>query len=148
MANQCGSSRILPEDVVYYLMDFKMEGGQPLTVVEDIRPILRRYTLVGGHVCWTNEAEDYYLPTITCCNPLGMKCFCTLTIPENFFECWLQITRCNSKRRLESRMGQKKKFSSIWFGAPLGKPEASATWKRCLEILMGWGAWEECLRGC
>ena len=45
-------------------------------------------------------------------------------------------------------MALKKKFSDIRFGAPLGKLEASATWKKCLEILMGRGAWEKCLRGC
>ena len=35
-----------------------------------------------------------------------------------------------------------KKFSDIWFGAPLGKLEASAVWKKCLEILMGGVLWE------
>ena len=42
--------RDLPEDLVFSLM----EGGRPLTVVEDIRPIFRAYTPVGGHVCGTN----------------------------------------------------------------------------------------------
>ena len=52
--------RDLPEDLVFSLM----EGGRPLTVVEDICPIFRAYTPVGGHVCGTNPAEDYYHPTI------------------------------------------------------------------------------------
>ena len=34
----------LPEDLVYCLM----EGGRPLTILEDIRPIFRTYTSVGG----------------------------------------------------------------------------------------------------
>ena len=45
-------------------------------------------------------------------------------------------------------MGKQKKLSDVWFGALLGKLEASATWKKCLEILLGRGAWEKCLRGC
>ena len=51
--------RDLPDDLVFSLM----EGGRPLTVVEDICPIFRAYTPVGGHVCGTNQAEDYYRPT-------------------------------------------------------------------------------------
>ena len=43
-----------------------MEGGRPLTVVEDFRLIFRSYTPVGGHICGTNQAEDYYRPTIIC----------------------------------------------------------------------------------
>ena len=45
-------------------------------------------------------------------------------------------------------MGQKKKISDIWFGAPLGSLEASAAWKKCVEIFLGGGAWEKCLQGC
>ena len=52
--------RDLPEDLVFCLM----EGGRPLTVVDDIRPIFRTNTPVGGHVCGSNQAEDYYRPTI------------------------------------------------------------------------------------
>ena len=51
--------RDLPEDLVFSLM----ESGRPLMVVEDIRPIFRAYTPVGGHVCRTHQAEDYYRPT-------------------------------------------------------------------------------------
>ena len=47
--------RDLAEDLVFFLM----EGGRPLTVVEDIRPIFRAYTPASGHVCETNQAEDY-----------------------------------------------------------------------------------------
>ena len=50
----------LPEDLVYCLM----EGGRLLTILEDIRPIFRTYTSVGGHVCGTHQAESYYRPTI------------------------------------------------------------------------------------
>ena len=39
-----------PEDLVYCLM----EGGRPLMILEDIRPIFRTYTSVGGHVCGTH----------------------------------------------------------------------------------------------
>ena len=42
--------RDLPKELVFSLM----EGGRPLTVVEDIRPIFRAYTPVSGHVCGTN----------------------------------------------------------------------------------------------
>ena len=52
--------RDLPEDLVFSLM----EGGRPLMVVEDICPIFRAYTPVGGHVCGTHQVEDYYRPTI------------------------------------------------------------------------------------
>ena len=45
-------------------------------------------------------------------------------------------------------MGQTKNFTDIWFDASIGKLEASAAWKKWLEILMGGGAWEKCLRGC
>ena len=52
--------RDLLEDLLYSLM----EGGRPLTVVEDIHPIFMAYTPVGGHVCGTNQAEDCCRPTI------------------------------------------------------------------------------------
>ena len=52
--------RDLPEDLVFCLM----EGGRPLTLVDDICPIFRTYTPVGGHVRGSNEAEDYYRPNV------------------------------------------------------------------------------------
>ena len=36
----------------------------------------------------------------------------------------------------ESHMGPNKTFSDIWLGALLGKLEASAAWKKFLEILL------------
>ena len=50
----------VPEDLVYC----PMEGGRTLTIQQDIYPILRTYTSVGGHVCGTHQAESYYRPTI------------------------------------------------------------------------------------
>ena len=49
----------LPEDLVYCLM----EGGRPLTILEDIRPIFRTFTSVSGHVSGTHQSESYYRPT-------------------------------------------------------------------------------------
>ena len=79
-------------------------------------------------------------------NHLGMKISFTLTIPRNFFEC------CTSQGAILSKgrkvVWAKKQFSDIWCNTPLGKPNASAAWKKCLEFLMGGGGWEKCLRGC
>ena len=43
----------------------------------------------------TNEKVMIFImdKTSHVANPLGMKYFCTLTIPENFSECWLQIAK-------------------------------------------------------
>ena len=69
-------------------------------------------------------------------NPLGMKWFYTLTMHENFFECWLQIEGALLSEGRKAAWA-KKKFSAIWFGAPLGKLEASTAWKFCWEGVLG-----------
>ena len=75
--------------------------------------------------CFGSLLHLRLLLVATCCKSFGMKYFCALTIPENFFECWLQIATCNSKRGLESHMGHWAHRLENWRRPPLEK----SAWK-------------------
>ena len=52
--------RRLSDDVVFCLM----QKGRTLTILEDLRPVFRMHTGIGGHLCGANQAETYMRPTV------------------------------------------------------------------------------------
>ena len=60
-------SILQPKDPRYVMDDlvwFLMSKGRPLTIVDDIRPIFRVYTGIGGHVSGSKQAESYVRPSL------------------------------------------------------------------------------------
>uniref|UniRef100_A0A7S4LKC2 DUF659 domain-containing protein n=1 Tax=Eutreptiella gymnastica TaxID=73025 RepID=A0A7S4LKC2_9EUGL len=53
-----------PRDVMDDLVWCLMSKGRPLTIVDDIRPIFRVYTGIGGHVSGYKRAASYVRPSV------------------------------------------------------------------------------------
>ena len=52
--------RLLSDDMVFTLL----RHGRSLELMDEMRPLWRTYSAVGGHVCGTHQAEVYVQPTI------------------------------------------------------------------------------------
>lgn len=52
--------RHLTDDLVFCLM----RKGRSLAILDDLRPIFRMHTAVGGHLSGVNQAESYVRPTV------------------------------------------------------------------------------------
>ena len=79
----------------------------------------------------------------------GIHCVICWSRPLSQAQSWVLFELLESVKNKKNLHGPKK--GSQTFGA-LGKIEASTAWKKCLEILLGGGAWEkyllDCMRGC